>query len=161
MFDAHLGLSTLSHGELIFRVFLAILFSLILGYDRDKKGKPMDFRAYIIVCVTTCLISILALEISESHNHSEFLTMDLSRVIAGTLTAIGFLGTGAIITKDNDKVVGTATGASIWAAGGLGLSIGFGFYFIALIGFLSVAGILLIGGFFMEKTMGREDNGDI
>jgi|TARA_R110002126_G_scaffold279836_1_gene426883 putative Mg2+ transporter-C (MgtC) family protein len=161
MINEYLGLTTLSHGELIFRVFMAILFSLILGLDRESKGKPMDFRAYIIVCVTTCLVSILALELSANHNNSEFLTMDLSRVIAGTLTAIGFLGTGAIITKDNDQVIGTATGASIWAAGGFGLSIGFGMYFIAIIGFLSVAAILVLGGMFMERSMGRKDSNNI
>lgn len=160
MIEPYLELSTLSYSELLIRVIIAALFGIILGWDRESKNKPIDFRAYIIVCITTCLISILALELAAQYNTSDFLTMDLSRVIAGTLTAIGFLGAGAIITKDNEKVIGTATGASVWAAGGFGLSIGFGIYPVAIIGFIAVALTLIVGGWFMEKSLNKPDNNE-
>ena len=149
MIEPYLELSTLSYSELLIRVIIAALFGIILGWDRESKNKPIDFRAYIIVCITTCLISILALELAAQYNRS-----------AGTLTAIGFLGAGAIITKDNEKVIGTATGASVWAAGGFGLSIGFGIYPVAIIGFIAVALTLIVGGWFMEKSLNKPDNNE-
>ncbi len=74
------------------------------------------------------------------------MTLDLGKIIAGVLTGIGFLGAGAIIKVEKTQIVGTATGASIWAAGGIGLCLGFGMYGLALIGFLAVVCILVLGG---------------
>ena len=74
------------------------------------------------------------------------------------LTGIGFLGAGAIV-KRGDIVVGTATGASIWASGALGIALGFGFYEIAIILFLAVAATLVLGGLYREKVQGVADKG--
>ena len=84
-------------------------------------------------------------------------SLDLGKIIAGALTGIGFLGAGAIIKREGDQIVGTATGASIWAAGGLGLTIGFGAYGLAIMGFITIYLILLVGGYFMPQVNGQTD----
>lgn len=153
-----LGLNALSWHETGVRIILAAFFGLVLGWDRDRKNKPIDFRAYMIVCVATCLTAILSLEMYETYKNSEdFIGLDLGKIISGTLTGIGFLGAGAIIKRDNDEIVGTATGASIWAAGCMGLALGYGAYGLAIFGFIVIASILIIGGFLMEKFQGRTD----
>ncbi len=144
--------------DLFIRVGLAIVFGFILGLDRGSKNKPIDFRAYMIVCVTACIIAILGQELYAEFSTKEIpMTLDLAKIIAGVLTGIGFLGAGAIIKVDNDQVVGTATGASIWAAGGIGLTLGFGYYGIASVAFLAIAIILIIGGVFKPKISGELD----
>lgn len=140
--------------EVILRVSMALVFGMILGLERDQKNKPIDFRAYMIVGVTSCILAIMAQELFadyNSNNGDEFMTLDLAKIISGVMTGIGFLGAGAIIKRSDDQVVGTATGASIWAASGIGLTLGFGYYFLGIIAFVAIAFTLIIGGILMEK----------
>ena len=153
-----LSLTALSWNEAVIRIALAAIFGLVLGWDRDRKNKPIDFRAYMIVCVATCMTAILSLEMYAVYKNSEdFIGLDLGKIISGALTGIGFLGAGAIIKRNNDEIVGTATGASIWAAGSMGLALGYGAYGLALLGFIVIASILIIGGLCMKKFNGRDD----
>ena len=140
-------LNTLTYSELFIRIFLAGFFGCFLGIDRDIKGKPVDFRAYMIVCISTCLVAILGGELFETYSTTSdgFVSLDLGKIIAGALTGIGFLGAGAIIKNSNEqKVVGTTTGAGIWASSIIGLCLGFGQYILAFAGFAAIAAILYI-----------------
>jgi len=152
----------ISISELIVRVAMAMVFGFVLGLDRDSKNKPIDFRAFIIVAVTTCIIAIMGQElyIVLSENNGASVPVDLAKIIAGALTGIGFLGAGAIIHKSDDRVVGTATGASIWASGGIGLALGFGFYELAIIAFVTIGITLVGGGYYMKIFQGKEDKED-
>ena len=144
------------------RIALALLFGFVLGYERDKKDKPIDFRAFMIVCVATCIIAIMGQELYSVYDGPNTMPpVDMAKIIAGVLTGIGFLGAGAIIHSGDTKIIGTATGASIWASGAIGLAIGFGLYGLAVAAFIAVAIVLVIGGIWMEKVIGREDNGEI
>lgn len=163
-FNEAFSLLYISWPELILRVGLAMGFGLLLGLDRDTKNKPIDFRAFVIVAVTTCIIAIMGQELyAELSIGSEDVAspLDFAKIIAGVLTGIGFLGAGAIIHKSDDRVVGTATGASIWAAGGMGLALGFGFYGIAVVAFVAIALTLVLGGICMKVFQGKEDKEDV
>lgn len=153
------NLETVSYLEFTIRVFLAMVFGLVIGWDRETKNKPIDFRAYMIVAAATCAISIVGQEVYFEYGNGEKLaaSIDLGKVIAGVLTGIGFLGAGAIIHQDKVQVVGTATGASIWASGIFGLALGFGMYGVATITFAVVAVILIGGGYYMKAFNGKED----
>lgn len=59
--------------------------------------------------------------------YSNRANLDISRMAAGVITGIGFLGAGAIL-KENAGIKGLTTAASIWVACGLGLGAGAGFY---------------------------------
>jgi len=63
---------------------------------------------------------------------------DPSKIIAGIVTGIGFLGAGTIF-KSKDTVTGLTTAASMWAVAGLGLVAGLGEYVL-----MTVATILII-----------------
>ena len=158
-FASHIGLSIVELPELLVRVGLAMLFGMILGLERDSKNKPIDFRAYMIVCVSTCVVAILGQELyADFANADKIVSLDLAKIISGVLTGIGFLGAGAIIKRENDQVVGTATGASIWASGGIGLALGFGFYILSIVAFIAIAVILIVGGHFMPRIVDKKDS---
>lgn len=153
-----IDMDVVNPAETLLRVFLALIFGFVLGLERDRKNKPIDFRAYMIVAVTTCIIAILGQELYSDYSEaSTVVSLDLGKVIAGVLTGIGFLGAGAIIKVENDQVIGTATGASIWASGGIGLCLGFGMYGLAGIGFIAIASILIIGGFWSHIASQKSD----
>ena len=153
-----LNLNTLDWPEILLRLILALLFGFLIGIDRYAKNKPIEFRAYMIVSLTTCVVAIMGQELYSKYSNVEHvLSLDLSKIIAGTLTGLGFLGAGAIIKIEDKQIIGSATGASIWASGIIGLTIGFGFYGLALISFLSVMLILVVGGFCMKYFEGKPD----
>lgn len=140
-----------SASETVLRIGMAAAFGLILGLERDWRKRPIDFRAYMIIAVSTCLIAIMAQEVLADYQKTDqTLQLDFMRAVEGALTGIGFLGAGAILRhKQENRVIGTATGASIWASGGLGLTLGFGLYGLALIGFAAIVAILIVLGLCM------------
>lgn len=154
-----IGLQLFTWQETVFRIIIAMIFGALLGWDRARKNKPIDFRVYMIVCVSTCITAMMGQELLNDFSAStdKIISLDLGKLIAGVLTGIGFLGAGAIIKRDDDQVVGTATGASIWASGGLGLTLGFCVYALAFIGFAAVFLTLLLGGMLINATEGKKD----
>jgi len=150
-----LDLQAISYFDTLIRLGLAVIFGLCLGIDRDiKKNKPVDFRAYIITCASTCLLAIMAQELFVYYKdmaQGDFISLDIGKIISGTLTGIGFLGAGAIIKNDDDKIVGSATGASIWASAIIGLCLGFGFIFLASIGFAVILSALVALGYMRNR----------
>lgn len=158
IYDTYFTLNLFDWPDVCLRLALAALFGLFIGLDRENKNKPVDFRVYIIVAITTAVITIMAQEMTSHYGTQEqFLTLDLGKIIGGVLTGIGFLGAGAIIQVNDDKVVGTATGASIWASGGMGLCLGFGLYGLAFLLFLSLAVTLYIVGRVVSKYAQNTD----
>lgn len=134
LLDTHLQYLGIS--DILVRLTLATFIGLILGIDRQLKSKPVDFRAYVIVAVATALVGTMSVELSYGFlNGDNGASFDFGKAMAGVLTGIGFLGAGAIIRREDDNIVGTSTGAAIWAAGILGLLCGVGQYIIALCGF--------------------------
>lgn len=148
--------------EVGLRLALACAFGLVLGLDRERKRKPIDFRAYVIVCAASCLIAIMAQELFADYSGSgNTARLDFVGIVEGVLTGIGFLGAGAIIQgRGGEGVRGTATGASIWASGVVGLTLGFGFYGLAAIGFVTVAAILILLGYLRPQLTDRGDETD-
>ena len=152
-------LLTLSWVDAFLRVSIALAFGFLLGYDRSQKNKTVDYRVYMIVASTTCLLAIMGEEMMAQHNlnggNGEF---GLFRIVQGVLTGIGFLGAGAIIKmRDDQKIIGTTTGASIWGAGSMGLMIGFGLYGLAILGFAVLGVILIIFGFLKKPLFDETD----
>jgi len=144
---------------MVVRILLACLFGMIFGLERNSKNKPINFRAYMIVAMTSCIVAILGQELGhEFAQYDGVMSMDLGKIVSGTLTGIGFLGAGAIMKLSDNRVVGTATGASIWACGGIGLTLGFGYYSLALAAFVVVTAILFIGGLFMNSSDNHDDD---
>ena len=154
-----LTLLTVSWPEAILRVFLTCFFGFLLGFDRSRKNKPVDFRVYMIVALTTCLLAMMGHELALIHKGaSDTIELGILRIAQGVLTGIGFLGAGAIMKSDNNnQVVGTATGASIWAAGCMGLMLGFGLYGLSILGFSVLVIILIVFGFLKKPLFNESD----
>ena len=147
------GLDILGWPETLLRLGLATVLAMLLGIERDTKKKPIDFRAFGIIALASCALAMLAQELyADFATADNVISLDLAKVIAGVLTGIGFLGAGAIIKQDDGAVVGTATGASIWGSGALGLLVGFGFYGMALAVFVLMA-LILLGGAWLSNLL--------
>ncbi|MCF4097220.1 MgtC/SapB family protein [Maritalea mediterranea] len=156
----YISFQTLTWPDALTRVALALVFGFLLGLDRNLKNKPVDFRVYMIVAGTTCLLAIMGQELVALYAVSNpNLKLGLLRIVEGVLTGIGFLGAGAIIKSGGDepRIIGTATGASIWSSGAVGLMLGFGFYSLALLGFAMLLIVLVLFGVLRKPIFNQSD----
>ncbi len=160
MMNELLQLHNLDWIDAIARLILALIFGFVLGYDRNSKNKTVDFRVYMIVASTTCLLAIMGQELTTIYDeNSESVELGLLRIVQGVLTGIGFLGAGAIVkSADGSMIVGTATGASIWGAGSMGLMLGFGMYGLALLGFFVLIFILVFCGMLKKPLFDQKEH---
>ncbi|MGC2064057.1 MAG: MgtC/SapB family protein [Thermodesulfovibrionales bacterium] len=122
--------------EIIFKLLLGTLLGGIIGFERQTHGRPAGFRTQLLVCVACVLIMM----ISESY-YSQGLTnpmysrIDPTRLAAGAMTGVGFLGAGVIL-KTGVSIQGLTTAACIWIVSAIGLAIGAGQYMAGIAGFV-------------------------
>lgn len=128
--DVFGNLRDLNYLSIIVRMILALLCGGIIGYDREKKGRPAGFRTHILVCIGSSLIMITSQFIISVLN----MDTDPSRMGAQVISGIGFLGAGTILTTSKQHVKGLTTAAGLWACSSMGLAIGIGFYEGAILG---------------------------
>jgi putative Mg2+ transporter-C (MgtC) family protein len=144
--------------ELVLRIVFAALAGLVLGVDRDWKNKPVDFRAYAIVSAIAAMVAVVSMQLMhDTPNPDKSVAMDPLRTLQSVLMSIGFLGAG-VMMRQGGTVIGTATGASIWAAAGLGVAIGLGYYAYAFTGFACILVLLVVFGWLMPAFEGKKDN---
>lgn len=114
--------------ELLLRILVAGFCGGAIGYERESRKKAAGLRTHVIVAVSSALMIILS-KYGFNDVLTEYVRLDPSRIAAGTVTAIGFLGSGIIFSR-NHNVSGVTTSAGIWATLGVGMSVGAGMYVI-------------------------------
>ena len=115
------------------RLLAALLAGGMIGLERSHRGRQAGFREHTLVCVATCQLMLIG--VYDWHGGAivaQAYDVSASRVIQGIMSGIGFLGAGGII-KEGFSVRGLTTAASIWMTASIGVLIGVGFYFPALI----------------------------
>jgi putative Mg2+ transporter-C (MgtC) family protein len=134
---------SLTAGQIVLRIALALLASFLIGYDRDEQGKTSGIRTTMLVCLAATLAMLQAnlLMNTTGKASSSFITLDPMRLPLGILSGIGFIGAGAILRKDG-LVHGLTTAATIWYVTVLGLLFGGGQLRLAIAG--SVIALLIL-----------------
>lgn len=113
--------------RLTLRLGLAAVLGAIVGYDRERMGKPAGLRTHMLVCMGAALFVLAPAE-------SGMAIADLSRVIQGLAAGIGFLGGGAILKLSAEReILGLTTAATIWMTAALGVTVGLGRIGLALL----------------------------
>ncbi len=120
------------------RLLLAAALGAAIGYQREKGHKPAGVRTHILIASGAALFVLIS-------NYA-FPTADPSRIAAGVVTGIGFLGAGTILHRSH-IVEGLTTAASIWAVAAIGMAAGAGMYIIAVVATVIVFLVLLIPHF--------------
>ncbi len=111
------------------RLLAAAVLGGIIGMDRERSTRSAGFRTHSLVCLGAALVMVMSHHINEFYG----VEADVSRMGAQVISGIGFLGAGAIISSGNSKIRGLTTAAALWTCACVGLAIGIGFYFGAII----------------------------
>lgn len=115
--------------EVILKLILATALGGLIGLERESSQKPAGFRTNILICLGATMVMILSGLLLEGKQ--EYMG-DLTRIAAGVITGIGFMGAGTII-HSRGMVIGLTTAAGLWAVAVLGLVIGSGYYLFAVV----------------------------
>ena len=127
--------------EMIFRILLAVALGTLIGYEREITHKPAGLRTHIFVCMGACLFTIASFYLIEDSTIGSF---DSTRIAAGIVTGISFIGAGSIIATKGD-VKGVTTAASLWVVSAIGLMVGFGIYLLPIIASIITFFVLYLG----------------
>jgi len=125
---------------------IAYLLALPMAFDRDQSSPGAGLRTFPLVAVAACGYTLVGISVLDSTDAE-------ARVLQGIITGIGFIGGGAIL-KTKNMVRGTATAASIWNTGLIGMAVAFERYEIALL--MSAINFLTLR--YIKSFTGRDDN---
>ena len=103
----------------------AWVLSLPVAWDRERRSRGAGLRTFPLVAVAACGYTLVGISVLDT-------TGAEARVVQGLITGIGFIGGGAIL-KSKGSVTGTATAASIWNTGLIGMAVAYQRYEVALL----------------------------
>lgn len=116
--------------DIILRIILSCVLGGLIGLERESLNKSAGFRTHILVCVGSALIMIVSQDVYNIYQNKA--ALDPGRIAAQVVSGIGFLGAGTIM-REGATVKGLTTAATLWVVAGVGLAVGAGMYFPALV----------------------------
>lgn len=117
--------------EDVVKLVLAVLVGGLIGAEREYHDKAAGFRTLILICVGAAMFTILSSMLGGP--------TEPSRIAAGIVMGVGFLGAGVIL-QNGGRIIGLTTASTIWLTAALGMGIGAGYYAFSIL----VAGVILI-----------------
>ncbi len=125
--------------EMAMRLILATVLGAAIGFERERFGKVAGVRTHIIITMGAALCNIISI---NGYTGSSF---DASRIGAGVVAGIGFIGAG-VIFRDirNDGIAGITSAACIWISAAIGLAVGVGMYLLSVLATVITVGVLII-----------------
>ena len=123
--------------EMVLRLLMAAALGAAIGYQRERAGKQAGIRTHVLISTGAALISLVSI-------YGFGAASDPSRVAAGVVVGVGFLGAGVILHRQGGIVAGLTTAATIWVMAGIGLAAGAGLYIIAVVAAAIVFGVLIM-----------------
>jgi putative Mg2+ transporter-C (MgtC) family protein len=138
--------------KIAIRLTVAAMAGALIGYEREKTGKAAGLRTHMLVTIGAALFVIVPVT-------QETTPGDMSRVIQGIATGIGFLGGGAILKlADDRRIKGLTTAAGIWMAAAIGIAAGFGRMGAVLLGTAFALAVLSTLGWMERKFESRSES---
>jgi len=112
------------------KLLLAGLVGFFIGRERKKNDKPGGSRTFSLVCLGSCLVALISLELLNMPR-PEGVVINFTRMMSYAIVSMGFLGSG-IIVHHKGEIDGLTTAGSLFAVVPIGISIGLGYYFLGI-----------------------------
>jgi putative Mg2+ transporter-C (MgtC) family protein len=126
--------------HVIIRLSAATLLGALVGFQRERAGKPAGLRTHILVTLGTAVFVLACSGVGMSLD-------GLSRVIQGIVTGLGFIGAGSILKLNEERdIQGLTTAAGVWMTAAIGVAVGLGSLGVALLSTLFTLVILALAG---------------
>ncbi len=122
--------------DILLPCILALIFGGLIGLQREKAERPAGLRTHALVCLGSTVFTLISYL-----GFSSLYDVDPSRIAAGIVTGIGFIGAG-VIFRQGPLVRGVTTAASIWVVASVGMALGTKLYYLALL--VTVIGFIIL-----------------
>ena len=131
-------------GTALARLLTAGVLGGLIGLDREARTKPAGLRTHMLIALAACVFALLAIEsVHMAGFADEQVRIDPLRVIEAVTSGVAFLAAGMIVFS-RGEVRGLTTGAGMWLAGAVGLSVGLGYWFVAVVATVACFVVLFI-----------------
>lgn len=139
--------------QVVIRLTAATLLGALVGFQRERVGKPAGLRTHMLVALGTAVFIMACSAVGMSLD-------GLSRVIQGIVTGLGFIGAGSILKLNEERdIQGLTTAAGVWMTAAIGVAVGLGSLGVALLSTLFTLIILALAGLHelrAEKKLAKE-----
>lgn len=117
------------HGEMLLRIAAGAVLGGIIGYERDRHGRPVGLRTHLIVAMAAATFMVVSSQFVYFQHYAkeDLVAVDSSRIAASVVTGVGFLAGGTIL-RQGLTVQGLTTAAGLWLVTAIGLSSGAGMF---------------------------------
>ncbi len=135
----------ISFPVILLRLAVALLLGAVVGFEREQKEHAAGLRTLALVSLGCALFTIIS-----AYGFLELLTiphttLDPTRISSYIVAGIGFLGGGTIfLSRQNEKVKGLTTAATIWVIAAVGIACGIGMILPAVVTTAMVLVILFL-----------------
>lgn len=129
------------------KLLLAVLVGGLIGLEREFRDKAAGFRTLIFICTGTTLFTMISASFSGA---------DPSRIAAGLVTGIGFIGTG-VIMQTRGQIFGLTTASLIWISAAIGMCIGLAMFQLAFYATILTLAILWLFPFLEGMIQDRRE----
>ncbi len=118
-----------SHAELVGRIVVGACLGGVIGYERDRHGRPVGLRTHLIVAMAAATFMVVSAQFVyfQRYGKDDLVNVDGSRIAASVVSGIGFLAGGSIL-RSGLTVQGITTAAGLWLVTAIGLCSGGGMY---------------------------------
>jgi putative Mg2+ transporter-C (MgtC) family protein len=129
--------------QLLLRIAVGSALGGVIGYERDRHGRPAGLRTHMIVALASATFMVISTHFVylQHYGKDDFVEVDASRIGASIVTGMGFLAGGAIM-RTGITVQGLTTAAALWLVGAIGMASGAGMYAVAL--FVTLVGVFAL-----------------
>lgn len=120
--------------EMALRLIISFGIGTAIGLEREYRSKAAGLRTMIMICLGSTIFTVISIRVGGSSP---------DRIASTIVTGIGFLGAG-VIFKDGLSITGITTATTIWISAALGMAVGAGEYFVAIVGSAVVLIVLIL-----------------
>ena len=129
----------LEESIMVLRLLIAAILGGAIGYQREKVGKAAGLRTHMLIAVGATLFTLVSVYAFSG------VPVDPTRIAAGVVTGVGFIGAGVIFLRPKEHMIsGLTTASTIWVAAGIGVAVGSGLYLAAVACTILVLIVLLL-----------------
>ena len=135
-------LQSMDNAAVAIRLIIATLCGSLIGWERVIRRHSAGIRTFALVSLGSAVAKVLNIYLAALPN----LDADVSRIPAGVVSGIGFLGAGTIIVTGRNQIKGLTTAASLWVASCMGMAFGAGYLSVGLVCFalVMIANVILV-----------------
>lgn len=140
--------------EILKRLAVAAVLGAAVGFEREWSHKVAGLRTHSLTAIGAALFSLITIFLFEKYPSVNGVAGFDYHLIANVVVGIGFIGAGAIMRK-GARVIGATTAATLWLVAAVGLAVGLGFIYGALIATAVGYVVLLIFWQFEKRLIGK------